>query len=236
MDNGVDGPVVELRVHGVSGTPPEAVLDAPQVRQVAGDEWARVFRAIDDDGREVGAPGHVVEALHWGRYTSGSWTFALWLLLVPFGMVNVARFMLPESTAGRRALTVAAGALRALGVLLTCLVALGAGIVLVDLVATQAPSAISAGLGPRPARRRRPRRRRRRRRASSSWRGRRSTGTCRWTAATRTRPRRWPGRGPSPATRTCPSCGACISPRGSATVAVVGLLEAGGAWRPALSG
>jgi hypothetical protein len=69
MDNGVDGPVVELRVHGVSGTPPEAVLDAPQVRQVAGDEWARVFRAVDDDGREVGAPGHVVEALRTGAAT-----------------------------------------------------------------------------------------------------------------------------------------------------------------------
>ena len=112
MDHDTARPVVELRVHGVSGTPPEAVLDAPRVRQVAGDEWARVFRAIDDDGREVGTPDRVVEALHWGRYTSGSWTFALWLLLVPFGMVNVARFMLPEGPAGRRALTVAAGALR----------------------------------------------------------------------------------------------------------------------------
>ncbi|GAA4812704.1 hypothetical protein GCM10023200_58100 [Actinomycetospora chlora] len=145
MDIDTYGPVVELRVHGVSGTPPEDVLDAPRVRQVAGDEWARVFRAVGDDGRDVGTPDHVVEALHWGRYTSGSWTFALWLLLVPFGMVNVARFMLPEPAdrPGRGALVVASAALRALGVLLTCLLALGAAIVLVDLVALQAPGAVA---------------------------------------------------------------------------------------------
>ena len=150
MGDGTRKPVVELRVHGVSGTPPEAVLDTPRVRQVAGDEWARIFRAVDDDGRVVGTPGHVVEALHWGRYTSGSWTFALWLLLVPFGMVNVARFMLldPRGRAGKVALTTAAGALRALGVLLTCLLALGAAIVLIDLVASQAPAALSAVSAP----------------------------------------------------------------------------------------
>ncbi|HSK60344.1 MAG TPA: hypothetical protein VK935_14975, partial [Actinomycetospora sp.] len=134
----------------MSGTPPEAVLDAPRVRQVAGDEWARIFRAVDDDGHEVGSPDHVVEALHWGRYTSGSWSFALWLLLVPFGMVNVARFMLPapRGRVGRTALVAVSGALRALGVLLTCLLALGAGIVLIDLVASQAPAAISAVSAP----------------------------------------------------------------------------------------
>ena len=233
MDNGADGPVVELRVHGVSGTPPEAVLDAPQVRQVAGDEWARIFRAIDDDGREVGAPGHVVEALHWGRYTSGSWTFALWLLLVPFGMVNVARFMLPEGTAGRRALTVAAGALRALGVLLTCLVALGAGIVLVDLVATQAPSAISAVSAPVLraaavlaagavvlgffvlAR-------------SSLDRNLPLDGGDEDAASVLARPRALAGDPDVPVLRRLHLAA------GLATVAVVGLLEAGGAWRPAL--
>src|SRR4051794_4281674 len=233
MDNGVDGPVVELRVHGVSGTPPEAVLDAPQVRQVAGDEWARIFRAIDDDGREVGAPGHVVEALHWGRYTSGSWTFALWLLLVPFGMVNVARFMLPEPMAGRGALTVAAGALRALGVLLTCLVALGAGIVLVDLVATQAPSAISAVSAPVLraaavlaagavvagffvlAR-------------SSLDRNLPLDGGDEDAASALARPRALAGDPDVPVLRRLHLAA------GLATVAVVGLLEAGGAWRPAL--
>ena len=32
---------VELRVHGVSGTPPEDILDVDRVRQVAGDEFGR---------------------------------------------------------------------------------------------------------------------------------------------------------------------------------------------------
>ncbi len=135
-------PLVELRIHGVSGTPPESVLDAPRVRQVAGDEWARVFRAQDDDGREVGTDAHRIEALHWGRLTSGSWTFALWLLLVPFGLVNVAAYMLPRPPAPARAYALACGALRALGALLTTLFALGAGLVLVDLVAGQGAPAL----------------------------------------------------------------------------------------------
>lgn len=138
---------VELRIHGVSGTPPESVLDAPWVRQVAGDEWARVFRAEDDQGHDVGTADRQVEALHWGRLTSGSWTFALWLLLVPFGMVNVAAYMLPRPSDRAGAYPLACGALRGLGALLTTLFGLGAAVVLVDLVAGQG----AAALAPVPA-------------------------------------------------------------------------------------
>ena len=37
---------VELRVHGVSGTPPEELLASPLVLQVDGDERSRFFRAL----------------------------------------------------------------------------------------------------------------------------------------------------------------------------------------------
>jgi len=36
--------LVELRVHGVGGTPPAAMLDDPSPRQVAGDRIAGFYR------------------------------------------------------------------------------------------------------------------------------------------------------------------------------------------------
>lgn len=64
---------VELRVHGVSGTPPDYMLASAHAVQVAGDDRSRCFRPTDAQGREVRPPdGHVLEAFHWGRWTSGS--------------------------------------------------------------------------------------------------------------------------------------------------------------------
>src|SRR5690242_17629234 len=83
---------VELRIHGVSGTPPEIMLDDPHPVQISGDETGRIFR------RRSLWPGisprtdRVVEGYHWGRYTAGSATRALWLLLLPFAVLNLARF------------------------------------------------------------------------------------------------------------------------------------------------
>jgi hypothetical protein len=85
--------VVELRIHGVSGTPPESILRDPSPEQVGGDDTGRIFRrrepiSVEDYGERT------VEAYHWGRYTAGSPTRALWLLLLPFAVVNLARFAL----------------------------------------------------------------------------------------------------------------------------------------------
>ena len=44
LPDGSRGNVVELRVHGVSGTPPEELLDRQLVRQVAGDKTAGFYR------------------------------------------------------------------------------------------------------------------------------------------------------------------------------------------------
>jgi hypothetical protein len=56
---------VELRVHGVSGTPPVDMLDHPLVKQVAGDTDGRFFRPVDSAGTEVrAADGHMIEGYH----------------------------------------------------------------------------------------------------------------------------------------------------------------------------
>ena len=85
--------VYELRVHGVSGTPPESALGVPAVRRVAGDATAGFYRQQLANGQPVGAEnGRLVEAYSWGGLTSGGFLRPLWLLLTPFMLVNVAMF------------------------------------------------------------------------------------------------------------------------------------------------
>jgi hypothetical protein len=142
----VGGPWVELRVHGVSGTPPEEMLDIDRVHQVAGDEFGRFFRRADRSGDELHEPGsRILEAYHWGRLTSGSLVQGLWLLLAPFGLVNAAQFMLePAETRPQRIAHHVAGAmLRLLGLTLTVLFVLAAAIITIDLWAWQREQATS---------------------------------------------------------------------------------------------
>lgn len=133
---------VELRVHGVSGTPPEALLAHPHVAQVDGGDDSRFMRPVDAAGHEIrGADGQVLEGYHWGHYTSGSWQQALWLILLPFGLINASQFMLPaapavaEPTRAGAFHSMAGAMLRFLALLLTLLMTFGAGLTLIDLVA-----------------------------------------------------------------------------------------------------
>jgi hypothetical protein len=121
---------VELRVHGVSGTPPESLLGTPHVTQVAGDDYSRFFRPAPEP------TDHVVEGYHWGRFTSGTWRHSLTLLLVPFGIINATQFMLPEPvTALGKVLHAIAGAcLRAIALVLTYLFTFAMSLILIDLV------------------------------------------------------------------------------------------------------
>jgi hypothetical protein len=138
---------VELRVHGVSGTPPEEHLAHPLVAQTDGGGASRFFSAVDADGAVLpGKDGQLLEAYHWGRYTSGTAWQALWLLLVPFGMINAAQFMLPApATRPRRSVNaqaVASALLRLLALLLTLLLVFSVGLTLMDLMARRwAPGA-----------------------------------------------------------------------------------------------
>ena len=87
----------ELRVHGVSGTPATATLEAPDVRLVAGYAQAGFFRRVWESGSiAADTRWRRREAYSWGGLTSGDTTRALWLLLLPFMLLNVAYYMAPS--------------------------------------------------------------------------------------------------------------------------------------------
>ena len=105
------GVVVELRVHGVSGTPPEALLGCPTefIEQVAGDKSAGFYRSASPGSTtppSAAVPAvwrKVPEAYSWGGLTSGPASRAVWLLFLPFIFINLAHWMLPPAHRQRRA-------------------------------------------------------------------------------------------------------------------------------------
>ncbi|HZD75055.1 MAG TPA: hypothetical protein VE776_14410, partial [Actinomycetota bacterium] len=104
MDGFLDdsrGGRTELRIHGVSGTPPESILESPHPRQVAGDKVAGFWRRWWPGGQPTGEDADVRgrshrEAYSWGGLTSGAASRALWLLLLPFMLLNVAFYATPR--------------------------------------------------------------------------------------------------------------------------------------------
>ncbi|HEY6747188.1 MAG TPA: hypothetical protein VI357_15900 [Mycobacteriales bacterium] len=86
--------VTELRVHGVGGTTPGALLGDLAPQQVAGDAVAGFYRTDDlAAGITADRAGRHVEAYSWGGLTSRSGTRVLWLLLLPFLLANLAGWM-----------------------------------------------------------------------------------------------------------------------------------------------
>lgn len=115
MDTGEQKPkVVELRIHGVGGEPATHLLNDPHPLLVAGDEISG-FHVPGALNPEIDIPERDRQALSWGGNTSGSWKNALWILLLPFALVNVAGYMhRPDAGPTKRmrwlALTVTLGA------------------------------------------------------------------------------------------------------------------------------
>jgi len=97
------GGVTELRVHGVGGTPPDAVLGDLAPEQVSGDAIAGFYRSSDhrasDRDREarLDVDRHV-EVYSWGGLTSQSKVRVLWLVLLPFLFANLAGWMCSATT------------------------------------------------------------------------------------------------------------------------------------------
>ena len=93
--------VTELRVHGVGGTPPDAILGDLASEQVSGDRIAGFYRSSDHhaDPQERDANRHV-EVYSWGGLTSRSQSRVLWLALLPFLLGNLAGWMCSVRTWG----------------------------------------------------------------------------------------------------------------------------------------
>ncbi len=138
--------VLELRVHGVSGTPPHQMLgvEASEVGQVAGDHLTGFYRCRKGSPYGVTVPGFAaVEAYSWGALTSGAAGFlgwvrrAAWLTLLPFALGNLSYWARPELDvdAGTRKAT--AIVVRVASLLLTLLLIAGLCLVGIDLVAWQ---------------------------------------------------------------------------------------------------
>ena len=97
------GGVTELRVHGVGGTPPDAILGDLAPEQVMGDAVAGFYRSSDhrasDEDRVAGRDvDRHVEVFSWGGLTSRSKIRVLWLALLPFLFANLAGWMCPLGT------------------------------------------------------------------------------------------------------------------------------------------
>jgi hypothetical protein len=122
--------IVELRVHGVGGGSPESLLgvDGAETVRVAGEGptgfWAR-------------RPQRAVEGYWWGRLTSAPLLQPLWIVLLPFTLLNVAGWMhqpLDERTTPTRSWWAVRWVLLALGCLLTAVYAAWSGVLVIDLV------------------------------------------------------------------------------------------------------
>ncbi|MFF4759168.1 hypothetical protein [Streptomyces sp. NPDC001292] len=147
---GADGPAapaeptgcaLELMVHGVGGTTPEKMLDAPRTVRITGDDTAAVFRRAEDVDAESRPEEHrgtpVPEAYVWSNLTSGNGARALWLLLLPFMVVNLAHWMRPGAPGRPRVVSLYGLLVRLAGLTLTVLLVAAACEVALDLTAWQ---------------------------------------------------------------------------------------------------
>ena len=127
--------VRELRIHGVGGSPGEALLGlrSRDDAVVVGEGRGTVFlaRRADSEGRNV-------EGYDWGALTSSSPLQPLWILLLPFTLLNVAGWMHPSfESAKHRQIDLIRMLVQVLGILLTVTWTLWTAILLVDLAGYQ---------------------------------------------------------------------------------------------------
>ncbi|MFG1919009.1 hypothetical protein [Micromonospora sp. NPDC048898] len=94
---GADG-FVELRVHGVSATGPDDLLDRPHVRQVAGDRRGGFYRPRPGNHEDGAAGGPTLEAYRWNNLPAGTAIRTLsMVILLPFMLINLAIWMRPAA-------------------------------------------------------------------------------------------------------------------------------------------
>ncbi|WP_418962970.1 hypothetical protein [Streptomyces lavendofoliae] len=136
------GAALELLVHGVGGTTPERMLDDPRTVRITGDKTAAIYRrSVDQHAEEEperfadGRP--VPEAYCWCNLTSGNGSRALWLLLLPFMVANLAHWMRPPAERQAASVRLYGVLVRLLALTLTVLLTAAACEVALDLTAWQ---------------------------------------------------------------------------------------------------
>ncbi|MFE2383361.1 hypothetical protein [Streptomyces misionensis] len=141
---------LELLVHGVGGTTPEKMLGDARTVRITGDDTAAVFRRAEDvapaTGPDGGTPARsrgepVQEAYVWCNLTSGDSGRALWLLLLPFMVVNLAHWMRPAAPDRPRTVRLYGLLVRLIAFTLTLLLVAAACEVALDLAAWQCAGA-----------------------------------------------------------------------------------------------
>lgn len=154
--------ILELRVHGVSNTPPASLLevDKDDVQRVRGDSLGSFWtlspaalahaRAADETDHDRVDPTVRREAYSWGQMArnsasapggaSNEWvqrfSRAGWMFLVPLGLANTA-YWSRRLARNPKKFARGAGPVRVFGLGLTLLVVMATSTVALDLVATQ---------------------------------------------------------------------------------------------------
>ncbi|MCA1223210.1 hypothetical protein [Streptomyces sp. 8L] len=142
---------LELLVHGVGGHTPGEMLDSARTVRVSGDATAALHRRVDDTDAErrtdpADRPeGPIQEAYCWSGLTSGGGTRALWLLLLPFMVVNIAHWMRPDTHGITRVRRLYGVLVRLLALTLTVLFTASACEVALDLTAWQCAGSALCG-------------------------------------------------------------------------------------------
>ncbi|WP_351225026.1 hypothetical protein [Streptomyces sp. NPDC002133] len=135
------GAALELLVHGVGGATPQDMLDDPRTVRITGDATAAVYRRPEDADAdhhpERYENGPVPEAYCWSNLTSGNGARALWLLLLPFMVVNLAHWMRPTTKGPARAVRFYGMLVRLVALSLTVMLTAAACEVALDLTAWQ---------------------------------------------------------------------------------------------------
>ncbi len=130
--------VTELRVHGVGGSTPEALVGVPHVNRVAGTQRAGFYRSpawISLEG-----PKRNLEGYSWGGITSSSVFRALWIVLLPFALINLVGWMFPHAGTARNPVartrqdSIVAGLFRLLALTSTLAVAAFVGLISIEIV------------------------------------------------------------------------------------------------------
>ncbi|WP_307805256.1 hypothetical protein [Streptomyces spirodelae] len=138
---GRPGLALELLVHGVGGTTPAEMLGDPRTERVTGDSTAAIHRRTEDVDAErhpedyAGRP--VPEAYCWSNLTSGNGARALWLILLPFMVANLAHWTRPAAHGRRRTVRLHGLLVRLIALSLTVLLIAAACEVALDLIAWQ---------------------------------------------------------------------------------------------------